>query len=511
MEVLLGCILIFCVLYIWAVIWVDRDLKRHKMSTQAWNSLIFLLTPLVGFWIYLWYRKHPGIVSVGTDVSDTDSVIAEDETQLLPPKETAPFRPAQRESVREEELSFLNREGEPIKARKLLDRITGAEIVKSLIYQSIRRRASDIHLEPKEKMLDVRIRVDGILTRMTEFPIKAGQSVISAVKVLAEIDIAEKRKAQDGHFRVQLSGGEDFDMRVSTAPTVFGEKVVVRILDRGAGYIILENLGFRPEDLTKFEHVIRSPHGMILATGPTGCGKTTTLYAAMSRVDATKKNIVTIEDPVEYSLPGITQIPINPRAGVTFATGLRSILRQDPDVIMVGEIRDLETAEISIRAALTGHLVFSTLHTNDAVSAIMRLRDMKIEPYLISTSLICVISQRLVRLLCNNCKGIYFPPDEVIKKLSLPRDITSVYTSKGCEECLGTGYRGRTGVFESLIVDERIKELINQNASQAAILAAARETSMRSIAEDARDKIARGITSVEEMERVMVQDAGAQT
>lgn len=377
------------------------------------------------------------------------------------------------------------------------------KLVDLIIAQAVRDRASDIHVEPEQELTRIRFRIDGILHEIPSPPKEWEAAIISRVKVLAGMDIAESRIPQDGHFQAKADE-KVIDFRVSTIPTIYGENLVMRLLDTSSVLIGLERLGFSTyEELKRYESLISRPYGIILSTGPTGCGKTTTLYSALMRINSVDRNIITIEDPVEYRLGLIRQIQINPKAGITFANGLRAILRQDPDVIMVGEIRDLETAVIAVQAALTGHLVFSTLHTNDAPSAITRLVNMGIEPFLISASLIGILAQRLVRVVCEDCKGPYEPSKATLEKWGLKnRQDVTFYRGRGCEACKDTGYRGRTGIFELMTVDDEIREMIIASASTVALRKRAQEKGMRLLREDGLQKALTGITSIEEVARV---------
>jgi type II secretory ATPase GspE/PulE/Tfp pilus assembly ATPase PilB-like protein len=377
--------------------------------------------------------------------------------------------------------------------------------------QAIRDRASDIHFEPDEKGLRIRFRIDGFLYEILTLPKAIHPSLTSRIKVLAEMDIAETRLPQDGNFNVKL-GSRGFEIRVSTFPTIYGENVVLRLLDQTSPLIKLEDLGFAEEMLRRFKQLLRRPNGIILVTGPTGSGKTTTLYASLNLINSTDKNIITIEDPVEYRLSLIRQTQVNLKAGITFAKGLRSILRQDPDVIMVGEIRDLETSEVAIQAALTGHLVLSTLHTNDASEAIARLMDIGVEPYLISSSVVGVLAQRLVRTICPNCKVSYQGDPGVLAELgdNLPnsKESPTLYRGKGCKNCKQSGYLGRMGIFELFFVNEKIKQLISDKASTQMIRQAAEDgTGMISLREDGLHKVLKGMTTLEEVDRVAYKDA----
>ncbi len=378
-------------------------------------------------------------------------------------------------------------------------------LVNSLIARALEQRASDIHIEPFEKELRVRYRIDGILHDIEAPPRKLQAALISRVKLMAKLNIAERRLPQDGRIKLRMLGRE-IDLRVSSLPTLYGESVVLRILDRSSISVTLDSLGFPGDTLGAFDKLINRPYGMILVTGPTGSGKTTTLYGALDKINSPDKKIITIEDPVEYQLRGVNQIHVKPQIGLTFASGLRSIVRQDPDVIMVGEIRDYETAEIAVQAALTGHLVFSTLHTNDAAGAISRLLEMGVEDYLLASSLLGVMGQRLVRNLCLHCRR---PVEAAIlasngTRTQKTREIpAAVYEAGGCEECASTGYRGRNGIFELLMVNEGLRQLILKRSSADAIKTyAVSEQDMRTLREDGWRKVREGSTSVAEVLRV---------
>jgi len=374
------------------------------------------------------------------------------------------------------------------------------KLVNLLIMQAVKDRASDIHIEPEEDMVRVRYRVDGIMHEVQQIP-KHLQSVLaSRIKVMAKMDIAETRNPQDGRIQIKMES-KDLDLRVSSFPTVHGENIVIRILDKSSVLLGLEDLGLYERDLKEFNKLIHRPNGIILVTGPTGSGKTTTLYAALSTINSTETNIITIEDPVEYEIPLIRQTQINPKAGLTFANGLRSILRQDPDIIMVGEIRDKETAEIAIQASLTGHLVLSTLHTNDAASALTRLIDMGIEPFLISSSIIGILAQRLVRVICPSCKEKYVPSEEIIKDLNL-KEKFDFYRGKGCNKCKSSGLIGRLGIFEFLLMNDEIKNMVTAKASATEIKNKAVKSGMRLLYEDGIEKVKKGVTTIEEVLRV---------
>ncbi|MBN2060076.1 MAG: type II secretion system ATPase GspE [Deltaproteobacteria bacterium] len=392
----------------------------------------------------------------------------------------------------------------------LLDDTSDAPIIKLvnlMLSQAVKDRASDIHIEPSQARLKIRYRVDGILYDMLSPPKHIQSSLISRIKVMADMNIAEKRLPQDGRIEIKI-GDKNIDIRVSTIPTVFGERVVLRLLDKTRILLKIFDLGMPGNRLTEFDRLIHSPYGIILVTGPTGSGKTTSLYAALSTINSTDINIITIEDPIEYQIDGIGQIQVNPKINLTFANGLRSIVRQDPDVILVGEIRDLETAEIAIQSALTGHLVFSTLHTNDSASAVTRLIDMGIEPFLVTSSVIAIIAQRLVRVICNNCKEEFDPDEESLLNIGLTRQMLNgkkLYRGRGCPVCLNTGYMGRTGIFEIMILDDVIQNLILKTSDANAIKKMAIERGMITLRNNGAEKVLEGITTIEEVFRVSHQ------
>jgi general secretion pathway protein E len=369
-------------------------------------------------------------------------------------------------------------------------------LVNAMIAQAVEKRASDIHIEPFEKEFRVRYRIDGVLLNQESPPRELKAAIVSRLKLMAKLNIAERRLPQDGRIKLKILGRE-VDLRVSTLPTLFGESLVMRLLDRSTGeFYDLRRLGFDNHMLARMEHYTELPHGIFLVTGPTGSGKSTTLYSALKRINLPDKKIITIEDPVEYQMDGINQIHVNPAIGLTFAAGLRHIVRQDPDVIMVGEIRDRETADIAIRAALTGHFVYSSLHTNDAPSAITRLTDMGVESYLITSSLVGVLAQRLVRVICQHCKvsagNAITPEGETIE----------TFRGAGCEQCSGSGYTGRVGIFELMDLNDEIRKRIMSNEDASQITAAARRNGMRNLREDGWMKVQDGLTTVQELMRV---------
>lgn len=373
-----------------------------------------------------------------------------------------------------------------------------------MVARALERRSSDIHLEPFEKQFRVRYRIDGVLHEVQAPPRELQAAVISRVKLMAKLNIAEQRLPQDGRIQLRVLGHE-VDLRVSTLPTLYGESVVMRLLDRSQSEgFELSTLGFPEDLLRRMEHYLSLPHGIFLVTGPTGSGKSTTLYGCLRRLNSTDRKIITVEDPVEYELSGVNQIHVNPQIGLTFASALRHIVRQDPDVIMVGEIRDLETAEIAMRAALTGHLVFSTLHTNDAPSAITRLTDMGVEPYLISSSLVAVLAQRLVRLLCVQCKKSDTVSGQELARQGwdVPSGPVTVWRPQGCPQCAGTGYHSRIGIYELMELDEEVRRMIVSGADANVLRSAAQERGMRTLKEDGWQKVAAGVATTEEVLRV---------
>jgi len=417
----------------------------------------------------------------------------------------------QEEKAFEEELEIIHEEKAEAGGEEPVQEVVDAPIIRlvnTIITQAIKERVSDIHVEPDEKKLGVRYRVDGILREAMVPPKRLQSAIISRIKIMAGMDISIKRAPQDGRFKIRAEN-KNIDVRISTIPTIYGEKVVMRLLDQGSVKKGLGDAGFNEVNLKQFQELITRPYGIILVTGPTGSGKTTTLYLALQAIHSHEKNIITIEDPVEYEIEGINQISVNVKAGVTFANGLKSILRQDPDVIMVGEIRDLETANIAVRAALTGHLVFSTLHTNDAAGSIVRLVDMGVPSYLVTSSVTAVMAQRLVRNICPHCKESYRPDGSIEEELSPgePKELL-LYRGRGCDECGHTGYQGRTGIFELMVVDKELRNLIHANASADILRQAAQRAGTKTLWEDGREKVLQGITTVEELKRVTFSEEG---
>lgn len=415
---------------------------------------------------------------------------------------------------------LANELNEPADLLDATDEAPVIRLVNSLLFQAVKRRASDIHFESYEKGLVVRYRIDGVLYPVLTPPKRLQASMLARLKIMASLNIAEQRLPQDGRFGIRTAG-KDVDLRVSVLPTSHGERVVLRLLEKDNRLLNLSDIGISPRWLSVMRQLIQLSHGIILATGPTGSGKTTTLYAALSQINAPDKNIITVEDPVEYQLQGISQMQVNPKIELTFASGLRSILRQDPDVIMIGEIRDLETAEIAIHASLTGHLVFSTLHTNDAAGAVTRLVDMGIEPFLVASSVVGIIAQRLVRQVCIECRQPYVPSDEELQRLGLSdpsytpattpgstvrSERPKFYRGAGCGACAQTGYRGRSGIYEFLLIDDDIRKLIAAKADSTTIQRAAVARGMSTLRQEGAAKVLQGLTTTEEVIRVTQQE-----
>ena len=406
------------------------------------------------------------------------------------------------------EVDLYSLADEMIESEDLLENEDDAPIIKlinAMLSEAIKENASDIHIETFENALQIRFRIDGVLREVLKPHRKLASLLVSRIKVMAKLDIAEKRIPQDGRISLKI-GGRAVDVRVSTMPTGHGERVVLRLLDKNSVRLDLEDLGMTDTNRQLFSSLIEKPHGIILVTGPTGSGKSTTLYAGLTQIDAKERNILTVEDPIEYAIEGIGQTQVNTKVDMTFARGLRAILRQDPDVVMIGEIRDLETAQIAVQASLTGHLVLSTLHTNTATGAITRMEDMGVESFLLSSSLLGVLAQRLVRTLCKHCRESHLPDAEELHLLGLPQDNQQViYRAVGCSECNFKGYRGRTGIHELLPVDEKVRELIHNGKGEQAIEKYLRK-SIPSIRRNGFDKVMEGMTTLEEVLRVTRED-----
>ena len=408
------------------------------------------------------------------------------------------------EIARDETLAQFEGRGESIDLAELKEMIEANPVKKLLnlvLLQAIRDKASDIHFEPFEDEFKMRYRIDGVLYEMVPPPRHVAMAIASRIKVMANLDIAERRLPQDGRIELTL-GTNPIDLRVAVLPTMFGESVVMRVLDRSTVSLDLDKLGLREDDLVAFRQVMRKPNGIVINTGPTGSGKTTTLYGALRELNSTEVKILTTEDPVEYDIDGMVQIQVRPDIGLTFARALRSFLRQDPDIILVGEIRDLETAQIAVQASLTGHLVFSTLHTNDAPSSIARLLDLGMEPFLVTATLEAIVAQRLVRRICVHCKAEFKPTEDLLMELELtPEDVGDrvLYYGKGCEYCNNTGYRGRLGIFEIMVMNDRLREMIMRHASTALLRNEAEKSGMRPLRDTGLMAIYDGITTIEEV------------
>jgi len=410
------------------------------------------------------------------------------------------------ENIKDDENSFTDTDLDTEHIRDMASEAPVIKLVNHIISKATEMGASDIHLEPFAEDLILRYRIDGILHNFEAPPKKLNSALCTRIKIMAKLDISERRLPQDGRIKLKVHG-KDIDMRVSTLPTLYGESIVIRILDRDNLTVELEKMGFPKQELEQFQKLIHKPYGKLLVTGPTGSGKTTTLYGALQNINTPDKKIITIEDPVEYQIRGVNQIHVKPQIGLDFASGLRSIVRQDPDVIMVGEIRDAQTADVAIQAALTGHLVFSTVHTNDAAGAITRLLDMGVENYLISSALLGILAQRLVRVICRTCiEPIEVPPALIVEINNPGQDSIKAFHGKGCKECNHTGFRGRAGIYELLVVDDTVRQLILTKATSQIIRESARKKGMTTLREDGWKKVAKGITTVEEVLRVTLNE-----
>ena len=501
MDIFLATIGLAMMVWIAVLIWVQQDVKGMPEQIRRINTAVLLL-PIVGFLIYLVVRRRR------FRDRETPRTLTGRVAGLKPdeaPKKRGLFGGRTKITAtlgakkKRVGMEFLDVDNNPIQVRKDMPEMSGIEAAREVLEDAVSEKASDIHLEPQGDGCRVRFRIDGVLQERLTFTKTDGLRVIAALKTLAQIDVAEKRKAQDGRFRVR-TGTDEVDFRAATASAIHGEKLVLRILDRKSGVLGLGELGMRQDMMERFDRVIHSRHGIILAAGPTGSGKTSTLYAALSRLDRKRLNIMSIEDPVEYELDGATQIPVNVKAGVTYEAGLRSILRQDPDVIFVGEMRDAEAAKIAIRAALTGHLVFSSLHAKNAVGTIVRLEEIGVERYQISSALLMVVAQRLVRVLCKECSAPHEATGKELNEIGLDFEPGSrIYHPVGCEACDSTGYRGRTGIFELLVMDEELRKAINDGANEQVVFKMAVAKGLRSYYCDGAEKVLMGITSVEEV------------
>jgi type II secretory ATPase GspE/PulE/Tfp pilus assembly ATPase PilB-like protein len=473
----------FSVLWLVSVTSVQRDLFQRRNSSKLWSNLALAL-PLVGAVIYY----------VGMGALD----LAHFQKTGTPPRKSKRKKDDAAPLAKRPQLVFLDENNQPISLKKD-GALTGIESAQGVLEEALLERASDIHIEPGDIEYRVRFRIDGVMQPRMTYKRSDGMHIVSALKTLAHIDVAEKRKAQDGRFRA-CNGAEDIDFRVASTHSIFGEKIVIRILNPKMGLLGMNELGMSPAMLDQLVRVIHSRSGMILATGPTGSGKTSTLYSVLSQIDSTRRNIVTIEDPVEYVLSGSTQMPVDVKAGITYESGLRSLLRQDPDVIFVGEMRDIEAAQIALRAALTGHLLFTSLHTKNAIGTIIRLEEMGIERSQLASALLVVLAQRLVRVLCPACRKPVTASGEELREIGigLPGGET-IYQSVGCPKCRGTGYIGRTGIFEMVVFDEELRQAVNSGASEHELTEIAQRKGYRDYRADGIDKLLQGTTSVEEI------------
>ncbi len=518
--------------------WVDDDAVRVKMDFQLWNCLPlgagligFLLLwnipsfflSFILFWAFVGGSTYYYVITRNEKVQDEAKLLTPEHFQRIWEQGLAGLFKRKKTVQMVERgipIRFITRStslqnsDDPERGKRVMQS-KGYKKALEMVWEAIQKRSTDIHMEPAKEEMSVRFRIDGVMTNQDPFSRQMGDAVINLMKVIANLDITEKRKAQDGGFSAQVED-RTVEFRVATAGSVLGEKMVVRILDSGHQVIDLEHVGMPDDVREKVKDIATKPHGMFLVCGPTGSGKSTTLYACLHEIDRFTSNVITIENPVEYRLDNVTQIEINPKAGKTFATELRSILRQDPDVIMVGEIRDKETAEIGCQAAQTGHMVFSTVHANDTLTSILRLVDLGVQPFMISSALVGVLGQRLVRKLCPKCRKRYKPTADTLKKLRVsaeelrvlyrPPDPGENVDTKGeevvCEHCGGTGYRGRTGVYELLVVSDTIKDLIRENPNMAAIKAEAIKLGWRPLFDDGLRLVMEGTTSVAELLRV---------
>jgi general secretion pathway protein E len=522
-------------LWSWSTDWVEHDTNQlNNLKFALWNSAVFL-SGVLGLILVLAIPIYPlglGLLLLSYFLPLMIYVYVRNQTVPDDQKVLTPYHFGEvandllfklgMRPIFNREVGTVDRAGPPItfvgksqgSTKEDPTRVRQAEesrsfmAAKELVYDAVLRRATDIHLEPTTEQLSVRYRIDGILHAAEPFDRSTGDAVVNVFKVLSAMDISEKRKPQDGSFGAGLQG-RSLDFRVATSGSKAGEKLVMRILDNSSGITKLEDLGMRPKLIEQVRGLVTQPHGMFLCCGPTGAGKSTTLYASLREIDRYQKNIITVEDPIEYQMDNITQMEINTKAGQTFATALRSILRQDPDVIMIGEIRDQETASIACQAANTGHMVFSTVHSNDAVTALFRLLDLGVEPFMIASALTGVMGQRLVRLLCEGCKEPYKPKREFLEKANLPVDKIDVFyrrpenPEKVCAQCGGTGYFGRTGIYELMALTESMRDMIRENPSINKIKAEAIKNGMFSLQQDGLRQVIQGRTSIEELLRVV--------
>jgi type II secretory ATPase GspE/PulE/Tfp pilus assembly ATPase PilB-like protein len=523
-------------LWVWTTDWVEHDTQElNNLKYGTWNSVVFcsgvlglvlvLALPIYAMGVTLLLLAY--FIPLLTYIYARNQTVPDDQKVLTPyhlgEVANGMMMKLGMRPLFNKDTGPTDRSGPPIQfigksshgaGKDDPSRVSQAEesrsfmAAKELVYDAVLRRATDIHLEPTTEQLSVRYRIDGILHAAEPFDRATGDAVVNVFKVLSAMDISEKRKPQDGSFGATLQG-RSLDFRVATSGSKAGEKLVMRILDNSAGITKLEELGMRPKLVEQVRGLVTQPHGMFLCCGPTGAGKSTTLYAALREIDRYQRNIITVEDPIEYQLDNITQMEVNTKAGQTFAAMLRSILRQDPDVIMIGEIRDQETASIACQAANTGHMVFSTVHSNDAITSLFRLLDLGVEPFMIASALSAVLAQRLVRNLCEACKEPYKPKPEFLKKANIPADKVDVFYRRPenpeqvCPQCGGTGYFGRTGIYELLVLTEPMRDMIRENPSINKIKAEARKNGMIYLQEDGLRQVIQGRTSIEELLRVV--------
>jgi type II secretory ATPase GspE/PulE/Tfp pilus assembly ATPase PilB-like protein len=528
-------VVLIYLLWVWTSDWVEHDMQDlANLKFEQWNTVIFIsgVLGLIMIWAIPIYPLSMTLLCLAYFVPLLTYIYVRNQTVPDDQKILTPYHFGElindglgKVGIRpffNKDESETDRAGPPIvfvgktsgTAKEDPSRVRQAEesrsymAAKELVYDAVLRRATDIHLEPTAEQMSVRYRIDGILHAAEPFDRPTGDAAVNVIKVLAAMDISEKRKPQDGSFGAKLQGRE-LEFRVATSGSKAGEKLVMRILDGGGGMTKLEDLGMRSKLITEIRNTVNQPHGMFLCCGPTGAGKSTTLYACLREIDRYQKNIITVEDPIEYHLDNITQIEVNSKSGQNFATNLRSILRQDPDVIMIGEIRDNETATIACQAANTGHMVFSTVHSNDTVTALFRLLDLGVEPFMIASALTAVLGQRLVRVLCDTCKEPYKPKPEFLKKANLPVEKVDVFYRRPenpeqvCAVCNGTGYFGRTGLYELLIITDAMRDMIRENPSINKIKAEARKHGMIYLQEDGLRQVIQGRTSIDELLRVV--------
>lgn len=519
------------ILWHWTAAWIDQDARQLKMKSTMWNTLV-ILAGVAGILLALCAPNYAlGWILLTSCYAVPSGVFVFERNKRVPDSGKV-LTPRHLKSVAARLLAKvgINIGGKEIRTQsggpplrfigksskkageadrsKQVESSKGYSAARELVYDAIMRRTTDIHLEPKETELAVRLRIDGVMYPAEPFDRSTGDAIVNIFKVLAAMDITERRKPQDGSFRAEMEGRE-IDFRVASQGLQDGEKMSLRILDQGGGVRTFADLGMRKQLLEQILQITHQPHGMFLSCGPTGAGKSTTLYAALSEIDSLENNIITIEDPVEYRMSSVTQIEINTKAGQTFGGSLRAVLRQDPDIVMIGEIRDAETAKIACQASTTGHMVFSTVHANDTITAVFRLMDLGVEPFLLASSLTGILGQRLVRKLCDDCKEAFTPSADLLQKAGLPADKVDKFyrppkqVGAACPTCGGLGYRGRTGVYELLVINDRIRDLMRENPNMAQIRAEARKNGMLYMKEEGLRLVVKGTTSLDELLRVV--------